>query len=546
MIEVTEDLELQYRELQNGIEQLNSGVSTPADVKKLGAPFGVYVEKDGRYMARVRTLNGKLTPEQLRFTAEIMQSHNISYAHFTSRRDIQVHGVSPDKVFSTLMDFGKKGMVFKGGGGNTFRSIAGSPYAGVSKTEAFDTTPYMHAVWEFIFSYEKAFTLGRKFKLAFSPDSSDEANCAVQDMGLLAVLKEGKRGFKVYGGGGLGRGAALGIELVPFLPAERVVQCVVAAIDLFSELGERQDRTKARLRFLRQKMGDDEFRNLFLEYLEKSDAPLLDNLRELDYAEIAELLAVFNDPPPDNAAYNGWLVRSVKETRFDDVVSVRLHIRNSTFSPEDLRTLAAMLSEIGAPYIRLTARQDLIVPMVHKTALPAIYKTLRGPLSEQVATDGIFSKHIISCIGAEVCSMGLINSPAVADEISESLDALFADYQDIRDEVYNDVIDGIRISGCGSSCAANQIAAIGFNGHKKRVDGVLSDILFVHIGGSVTEDKHCLAVSKPEWWIRTSQTAAFTANIIKEYLDDYRSGNHRSLRDFMLTKRDGFELARYL
>lgn len=540
MIRISEELEHQYRVLQDKIDQLDCGACKPADVKKLSAPFGVYVERNGRYMARVRTLNGELIIEQLEDTVGIMNSNDISYVHFSSRRNMQLHGVPSKSVFSTLMDFGNRGMVFKGGGGNTFRGIAGSPYAGVSRTEVFDVTPYMEAVWGYIFSYEKAFTLGRKFKLAFSSDPSDEANCGVQDMGLLAVVKDEKRGFKVYAGGGLGRGAALGIELVDFIPAERALQCVVAAVDLFSDHGERQDRTKARLRFLRQKLGDDEFRNLFLEYLEKSDAPLLQDLEEVDYIEKAKSLAELNDPPLDSDAYRGWLARSVKETKFNDVVSVRLYIRKSIFSPDNLRTLAAMLRRIGAFCIRLTSQQDLIIPMVHKTALPLVYKTLTGPLSEQAVIDGSFSNHIISCIGAEVCSMGLINSPAIANEIAEVLDEMFCGYPDIRDEVYNDVIDGIRVSGCGSSCTANQIAAIGFNGHRKRIDGALTDIFFIHIGGSISEDGHYLAVSNPEWWIKTSQAAAFTAKIVKEYLDDYRAGNRRSLREFMLAKREAF------
>lgn len=187
-----------------------------------------------------------------------------------------------------------------------------------------------------------------------------------------------------------------------------------------------------------------------------------------------------------------------------------------------------------------------MIPAVHKTALPVIYKILTQQLKEQTVTDGCFAKHIIACIGTKLCTLGLIDSPTVADTIANALDELLADYQDIRDEVYNYVIDGIRISGCGSSCAANQIAAIGFNGHKKRVDGVLTDIFFVHIGGSVTEDGHFLAASNPEWYIRTSQAAAFTAKIVKEYLDDYRSGNHRSLQEFMLAKRDGFEPEKYM
>ncbi len=530
MINMTEDLELKYRELQDKIDQFLAGQCTAADVKKLSAPFGVYAEKDGNYMARVRSLNGTLTPQQINDVADIMIRNGIYYAHFTSRRNMQLHGVPPENVYSTLVDCGTEGMVFKGGGGNTFRSIAGSPYAGVSPAESFDTTPYMEAVWQYVFGYEKAFTLGRKFKLGFSAGPADEANCGVQDMGLLAVIRDGEPGFKVYGAGGLGRGGSVGIELIDFLPAERVVQAVAAAIDLFSDHGDRENRANARLRFLRHKLGDDAFRNLYHEYLEKSDAPLLQDVKQVDYAGMIKNLVVFNDPCPESDLYKGWYARSVKETRFNDVVSVRLFIRKGLFRPENLKTIASGLRETGASFIRLTPQQDLVIPMVHRTALPCVFKMLAERLTGQAVIDGRFSRQVVSCIGSRICAMGLIDSSGTADEIAVALDDLFADYQDIRDEVYEEVIDAIRVSGCGSSCAGNQIAALGFHGHKVKIDDILTDIFYIHIGGNITEDDHCLSVNRPEWWIRTHQAAELTVNIVKEYLDECRAGKKCSLR----------------
>ncbi len=202
-------------------------------------------------------------------------------------------------------------MVFRGGGGNTFRSIPGSPFAGISKTEVFDTTPYINAVWEYVFGYEKAFQLGRKIKVGFSSELSDNTNCGVQDLGLMATVKEEQKGFKVYGGGGLGRNGMFGLVFVPFLPAERALQAVI----------------------------------------------------------------LLNEEPLGTAAYAGWMQRSVQETRFSDVVSVRLYIRKGIFRADDL-----------------------------------------------------------------------------------------------RDVVYEGIIDGIKISGCPSSCSVNQHAAIGFGGRLKRID----------------------------------------------------------------------------
>ncbi|MDA3923710.1 MAG: nitrite/sulfite reductase [Kiritimatiellae bacterium] len=543
---ITKELEVQYRELQDKIDEYQRGGCKALDVKKLSALLGVYGEKDGTYMTRVRRIGGEVSVSDLLHTADVMEENSIEHAHFSTRQNIQMHGVPAERVQSTLAAFGKKGMVFRGGGGNTFRSVTGSPYAGVSKTELFDITPYANAVWDYMFNYDKAYHLGRKFKLGFSSERSDNTNCGVQDLGLMAVVKEGQKGFKVYGGGGLGRGGMLGFVLAPFLPVERALQAVVAAIDLFADHGDRENKAKARLRFVREKLGPQGYRELYADYLDKTDAPLLNDVPEIDYRSYTERVVSFQEAAPVTEAYRGWLRRAVQDTKFDNVVAVRMYIRKGIFKAPDLRELAAILKKMGAPCIRLTNQQDAVIPFVHKSALPALYKTLREQLQEQAVTDGSFARHIVSCIGARRCPMGLMQATAAAEAIAESLDHLFLEYEDIRDGVFEGIIDGIRVSGCGSSCGVNQIAAIGFNGHQKKIDGVLTEICQIHIGGDITEEGHYFAVTQLDWWIKVSDIGPFVACIVKEYLDDYRSGNPQSLRRFMLKKREDFDPVNYL
>jgi len=542
---ISDELDAQYRELQDKIQEYQRGGCDAQDVKKRSALLGIYAEKDGAYMTRVRRTGGEISVSELLDTADIMEVNGIDHAHFSARQNMQMHGVPADKVHSTLVAFGNKGMVFKGGGGNTFRSVTGSPYAGISKTEIFDTTPYAKAIWEYIFDYKKAYELGRKFKMGFSSELSDNTNCGVQDLGFMAVIQDGQKGFKVYGGGGLGRGGMLGFVLVPFLPAERALQAVVAAIDLFYDHGDREDRTKARLRFVREKLGQAAYRELYCDYLMKTEAPLLNEINEIDYRQYADRVVVFQDEAPDTPDYRGWLRRAVQETRFDDVVAVRLYIRKGIFKAPDLRALAGILKKVGAPGIRLTAQQDAVIPLVHQSALPVLYRVLREQLQEQAVTDGSFAKHIVSCIGARLCTMGLAESTTAAESIAESLDELFSEYEDIRDEVFEGIIDGIRVSGCGSSCGVNQIAAIGFNGHRKKIDGVLTEIFNIHIGGDITEDGHYFAVTGFDWWVKAKDIGPFVARIVKEYLNDYRAGNTQSLRKYMLQKRDTFDVEQY-
>ena len=132
-LKITKELDTQYRELQERLDQFQRGECKAGDVKKLSALLGVYAEKDGMYMSRVRRTGGEISVKELLDTADILDKNGIDHVHFSTRQNMQLHGVPAENIYSTLVDFGNKGMVFKGGGGNTFRSLTGSPFAGISK-----------------------------------------------------------------------------------------------------------------------------------------------------------------------------------------------------------------------------------------------------------------------------------------------------------------------------------------------------------------------------------------------------------------------------
>ena len=86
-------------------------------------------------------------------------------------------------------------------------------------------------------------------------------------MGLLAVEVNGIKGFKVYGAGGLGANPKESIVLKQFLPKEDFLYAVEALKNLFIEHGDRENKARARIRFILQKFGRDEFIRLFEEHL---------------------------------------------------------------------------------------------------------------------------------------------------------------------------------------------------------------------------------------------------------------------------------------
>ena len=542
---ISQQLHAQYSDLQKQINLLEAGECTPNDVKHKSALLGIYRERDTTFMLRIRRTAGETTPQNLRDLARIMEENAIHHAHFSTRQNIQLHGVPAAHVERSILACNKANMLFRGGGGNTFRNIATSPYTGIAKDCTFDTTPHATAVWDWVFYYEKAFHFCRKFKLGFGSNQHDDSNTGIQDLGFMAVTKNNERGFKVYGGGGMGRGGSLGIVLFDFLPEKEILRVSQAGIDMFHEYGNREVRSKARLRFVLQERGPEEFTKIFMDLYNKADAPdFVHQARSYD-ADVAAL-TTFDTPPLETEEYLGWLQRSVIPSQFDNVVSVRLFVCRGNYSAQDLRNFAQILDAVGVPFIRVAIEQDAILPLVHVTALAKLYTLLKEKLPKQATTLGTFEGHVISCIGASSCPIGVLKAPETAVTVATALDTLFQEYQGLVDELYEEVIDAIRIAGCGSSCALNQVAPIGFTGGKKRIDGEVIEVYQVWYGGKMDEDGHLLAETHKDLFVPAKSMSTFVSNLVKEFLEARQDGQDISLRDFMIEKRGSLVVEEYL
>src|SRR5690606_6635066 len=74
-----------------------------------------------------------------------------------------------------------------------------------------------------------------------------------------------QRGFKVMLGGGLGAQPILAHEVYEFLPEDEILPYAEATIRVFDRYGERNNRNKARFKFLVQKLGLETVLNLIEE-----------------------------------------------------------------------------------------------------------------------------------------------------------------------------------------------------------------------------------------------------------------------------------------
>ena len=543
-----EHLHTQYSELQEVINKYIGGDVKASDVKHQSALLGIYKERDETIMLRLRMTGGEVTTQNFRDIADIMEDVGIDHGHLSTRQNIQLHGLALEKVEETLKKFYAVHIHTRGGGGNTFRNVITSSKSGVSATEVFDTMPYIKSVWDYVYCYQKAFEFGRKLKVGFTSEPFDDTDAGIQDLGFIPKVVDGKRGFKVYGGGGMGRGGATGIVLFEFLPAEQIIQATVAMIDLFYDHGDRTNRSKARLRFILEKLGEEKFRELYIEYFNNTEIPKnLKDVEDEDYDAYVAGLKKFDQVELDTAEYKGWVKRAVTDTKFgDDVVSVRLFVNHGNFKADDFRRFATLVDSLGTPFVRITLEQDALLPIVHRSALPYLYEALQNKLPNQATTDESFIHHIVSCIGARLCPIGILRSPEAAERIANSLDQLFVDKANLRDELYQQLIGSINVSGCPSSCGRNQSSALGFNGLKKKIDGELTELYQVHVGANISEDGYNLAKTDGRWLVRSDEIGVFVKNVVSSFIDEYEAGRFNTFREYMISCRDEFKVEAYI
>jgi sulfite reductase (ferredoxin) len=168
-----------------------------------------------------------------------------------------------DDVHPALVDLFSAGLSTKGGGGNTVRNITGCCDAGVCTRELFDVSPHVVALTEFMLPDPLSYQLPRKYKIAFSGCSKDCAGATINDLGLIARVRDGSRGFAIYVAGGMGSSARVGDLLEAFVSEDEIHLVAEAVKRVFDKHGNRRNRNKARLRFLIQEIGLPRFRELF-------------------------------------------------------------------------------------------------------------------------------------------------------------------------------------------------------------------------------------------------------------------------------------------
>jgi sulfite reductase (NADPH) hemoprotein beta-component len=211
-------------------------------------------------MLRVKVPQGVLTSDQLFALAEIGEKYSRHFGHITTRQNIQFHFVKLHDVEPAMRLLADAGITTREACGNSVRNITGCPYAGVSKTEVFDISPYAEAMTRFCLRHRLSSSLPRKFKIAFEGCTEDHIAVAINDLGFRARIgPDGRRGFRVTAGGGTALMCKEAGLMHEFLPAEEIFRCAEAVMRVFKEFGDYQHKQRNRIKFMIKSLGWERF-----------------------------------------------------------------------------------------------------------------------------------------------------------------------------------------------------------------------------------------------------------------------------------------------
>ena len=495
--EILEEIET----FEEEVTRLQGG-ETPVDVfKPFRLQFGIYGQRQPDVqMVRIKIPFGGLTANQLRQIAIIADTFATSVGHVTTRQDIQLHFVPLSQVGTIMRKLAEVGLTTREACANTVRNVTACALAGVCPGEVFDVTPYAKTVAYHLLRNPLNQSLPRKFKIAFSGCKHDCALTPIHDVGLLATRNaQGQIGFKMVVGGGLGSTPRLAKLLREFVPLEDLIPSIEALLKVFDNLGNRKNRSKARMKFVIDKLGFEEFERRWKATYEAmlQSGATKQGMEVSVYPDAAPLIMPTksgngashegNGHYPIKETSNGssssaeaegldrWRKGNVIRQRQDGFYAAAIKLPSGDITSEQMIILADLIERFSNGNIRTTINQNFMVRWIPEANLQPFYHELVEHGLGDPGAEGV--EDIVACPGTDTCGLGITSSKGLARALAE----VFPPGKTPDD------LEGVnvKISGCHNSCGQHHIATFGLHGVGKRMADHVAPVYELHMGGKV-------------------------------------------------------------
>lgn len=469
------------RQFRGQVERRVQGEITENEFKPLRLQNGLYMQLHA-YMLRVAIPYGVLSSTQIRKLAHIARRYDRGYGHITTRQNIQYNWPKLEEVPSILDELASVQMHAIQTSGNCIRNITSDPFAGVAPDELEDPRPYCEILRQWSTFHPEFAYLPRKFKIAITgTPSEDRAAIRFHDIGVRIVERDGRRGFEVWVGGGMGRTPFIATCIRPFVEYEDLMAYLESILRVYNLHGRRDNKFKARIKILVDELGAETFTKLVEQDFE---ATRTDNLK-LDRAEFDRVAAGFTPPPyePEKSArgdgkelearaksddlFARWLRTNVLSHRRPGYRIVVLTLKKPGIPPGDisdtqLDAVADLADRYSFGEARTMHTQNMVLPDVRERDLVELYDRL---FALDMATPNYrLVSDMITCPGLDYCALANARSIPLSLELAKRFEDL--DYQ-------QDVGPcSIKISGCINACGHHHVGHIGVLGINKNGEEV--------------------------------------------------------------------------
>src|SRR5271170_184421 len=437
---------------------------------------------DAPGMQRIKVPGGGLNAEQLETMADLAEEYSDSIAHVTTRQDFQLHYVHIEDTPTLMRRLAAAKITTREACGNSVRNVTACPYAGVCQDEAFDVTPYSHALARFLLGHPDCQNFGRKFKPAFSGCWQHACGLTnLHDIGFIAKKhnENGKEiiGFELYVGGGLGTVPYMAKLFDSFVAPEEILPLTQAVARVFGRLGEKKNRNRARIKFLVADLGIEKFKELVLEERKTlpHDPRWTGYVKDAEQFEEAPLKRGGEWPSGASEGFQRWLKTNTRPQKQPGYVVVTVALPLGDITANQLRSLADIVRRFTRETIRTTVEQNFVIRWVSKSDLPEIHKALEAVGLGDPGAGAIVD--IVTCPGTDTCKLGISSSRGLAAELHKELAEKSFQLDESVQKLH------IKISGCFNSCGQHHVADLGFYGVSRKVGGYAVPHFQVVLGG---------------------------------------------------------------
>jgi len=449
---------------------------------------GIYGQRQvGVQMIRTKIPGGTMTADQMDQLALVADRHAAGKGHLTTRQNMQFHFVPLAEVPDLLHLLADQRLTTREACYNTVRNVTACPLSGLLPDEPFDVRPYARRIAFAFLHKELTDSMPRKFKIAFSACPEDCIGTAFNDVGLRALIRDGQRGFRMVVGGGLGPLPNEAQLLDEFVPVDLLVHKIEAVLRIFNKYGNRQNKNKARLKFVLRERGFDWLK----EHIELEYRDILKNGGIELPAEVPESFGGFQAVPPplgagkqlpvvnghSNPEYDRWLETNVRQQRQNGYAVVTVKVPQGNLTSGQMRAVAGLARGAGDGYVRVSMDQNLMLGFIPLQNLKRVYTALRGIDLADAGAHEI--DDVTTCPGAYSCNLALTKSMNLGDAVAKAV----AGYDDTLVRRL-----AVHISGCPNSCGQHWTGDVGFYGNARKIDGREVPYYQMLLGGGYDRD----------------------------------------------------------